>query len=182
MWTNYAHSIPACIVRCFSRAASTNLMQTEKLYITVRITEKCCRGICLPIPVFGIRSVACSPSWTWCIRIWIRRCRRGLPIPIRRAASCRNGQVRDIVAAWSAITRLLLWRMLTWKGFADMISRRFGRLSCMGLTVYIRRWNRPDVWDMNITINWAMCLITWKSTKVPLVRWNMLMTTGPSIN
>ena len=61
-WTNYAHSIPACTVRYFSRAVSTNLMQTEKLYITVRITEKCCRGICLPIPVFGIRSVACSPS------------------------------------------------------------------------------------------------------------------------
>ena len=53
MWTNYAHSIPACTVRCFSRAASTNWMQTEKLYITVRITEKCCRGICLPIPVLG---------------------------------------------------------------------------------------------------------------------------------
>ena len=182
MWTNCVRSIPVCTVRCCFRAASTNWMLMEKWCTTVRITEKFCRVICSPIPVFGILSVACSRSWTWCIRIWIRRCRRALPIHIRKVVSCRNGQVRDIVVAWSVIIRLPLWRMLTWKDFADMISRRFGRLSFMELTAYTRKWNRPDVWAMNITMNWAMCLITWKSMKVLPVRWNMLMTTGPFIN
>ena len=58
------HSTLASIVRYFSREASTNWMPKGNRYITVPTTVKCCRDICLPIPVSGIHSAACSRSST----------------------------------------------------------------------------------------------------------------------
>ena len=44
-------------VLCFSRAVSTSSMPVASRFIIVPTMVKYCRGICLPIPVFGILSV-----------------------------------------------------------------------------------------------------------------------------
>ena len=154
MWTNYAHSIPACTVRYFSRAVSTNLMQTEKLYITVRITEKCCRGICLPIPVFGILSVVFFRCWIWRILRWMPKYRKDCWIPIRRVDSCRNGLLRDIGDVWSGTIPLLWLRMQSWKiSLRKRFRKHFMKRCWKRRTIVILRWNPPAGSAMNIITN-----------------------------
>ena len=68
---NFVPSIPACIVRYFSRVSSMSLIHKEILFITVLMTVTCMMVICIPIMVSGIRSV----RFIRCSRYFIRRFR-----------------------------------------------------------------------------------------------------------
>lgn len=79
---------------------STRLTRRAASSTTVRTTARCFPAICLPIQASGTLSGRSSHCLTLSIHRRTRRCRPGLSMLTRRAASCLNGQVRGTETAW----------------------------------------------------------------------------------